>query len=68
MKFYGRKERRAWLDCSELQLGSGYVEYHMLAKYSGPSCSKLTTALVNDSLKFTSISHANMPQVFAEKM
>ena len=34
----------------------------------GPSCSKLTTSLVNDSLKFTSNDTANMLKCFAEKM
>ena len=30
------------------------VHNKMLHSISGPSCSKLTTSLVNDSLKFTS--------------
>ena len=35
---------------------------------SGPSCSKLTISLVNDSLKFTSGDTQNMLKFFAEKM
>ena len=31
-----------------------YTMYDAQNKESGPSCSKLTTSLVNDSLKFTS--------------
>ena len=36
-------------------------------KRAGPSCSKLTMSLVNDSLKFTS-RYANMLKFFADKM
>ena len=32
----------------------GVMLYSSVSNYSGPSCSKLTMSLVNDSLKFTS--------------
>ena len=31
-----------------------FIGYNMIVCQHGPSCSKLTTSLVNDSLKFTS--------------
>ena len=49
--------RHALTDCqSYLAQISNITRQYMLhvIKESGPSCSKLTTSLVNDSLKFTS--------------
>ena len=43
---------------SDTEIFSGISDYlhhkEPVFKHSGPSCSKLTTSLVNDSLKFTS--------------
>ena len=35
---------------------------------SGPGCSKLTTSLVNVSLKISNIKISNMPKFFLEKL
>ena len=37
-------------------------------KIPGPGCSKLTTLLVNETLKFSNVNISNMPVFFVEKM
>ena len=50
--------------------GMSLDTFHVISHINstGPSCSKLTMSLVNDSLKFISSDTQNMLKFFAEKM
>ena len=54
------------LNCLNLSKDAKFI-YADNRLQSGPSCSKLTTSFVNNSLKFTLRDNANILKFFAEK-
>ena len=53
--YFLKKKKVKYLSSGEffIQLAKRNPILHLKMLYNGPSCSKLTTSLVNDSLKFT---------------